>query len=161
MKFKILPGCELFDKLQDINNGVIAARAAIADTLKARGFSGKFATDKDYLISCNAVEILGEKPDGWRSVGASWQKFFWPKATNKSMLKELNALPAISNDVLNNLLNFSFRSGPGLEIYYRPGVAWHKEYVLVNTDRAPYEPVEGMVEILESEYEKLYAAIKN
>lgn len=161
MKFKILPGCELFDKLQDINNGVIAARAAIRDTLKARGFSGKFGTDRNHLISCDAVEILGDKPDGWRFVGASWQKMYLPKATNKSMLKELSALPSISNDVLNNLLNFSFCTGPNLEVYFRPGVAWHKEYVLVDTDKAPYEPIEGMVEILESEYNKLYTAIKD
>lgn len=160
-----MPGCALFDKLWDIKNGMIAARAAIADTLKAKGFSGKFATDSNSLVSCVGVEILYGKPEGWRSVGASWQKLYWPKADNKNkaLRDELNALPKISNDVLNKALNFSFCTGPNLEIYRRPGVAWHmgKKYILVDTDNAPYEPVEGMQEILDSEYKKLYAAIKD
>ena len=165
MKFKILPGCELFKKLWDIKNGMIAARAAITDTLKAKGFSGKFATDSNSLVSCVAVEILDGKPDGWRSVGASWQNLYWPKAgnKNKALRDELNALPVISNDVLNEALNFSFCVDSGLNAYNRPAVAWHmgKKYILVDTDDAPYEPVMGMQEILDSEYKKLLAAIEN
>ncbi len=34
-------------------------------------------------------------------------------------------------------------------------------YILVDTDNAPYEPVMGMQEILNSEYNKLHAAIEN
>lgn len=161
MKFKILKGTELFSTLQDVQNGLIAGQAAISDELKQMGFTGQFASgSSSYLLSCDAVEIKGDKPDGWKVVGEKWQSLYYPKQTNKAALKKINAMPQIKVDALNKPLNFSFSVTVNLEIYHRPGFAFHKDYILIETGNATYKPVEGMIEILESEYNSLYSVIK-
>lgn len=162
MKFKVIPGCALFSTLQEINKGMICASAAIKDTLIQKGFTGNYASSgHSYLVACDAVEILGPKPDAWKVMGYPYQQLYWPLAKNKKDQEWLRILPRISNDILNLPLDFHFGSGPNLEVYYRPGVAWHKEYIVIDTGNATYTPVEGMIEILESEYQKLHATISD
>lgn len=163
MKFKILPKTGLFNTLQEVNNGIIAARAAIRDTLISKGFTGNYGSSLSslYLVSCNAVEIEGEKPTGWKSIGPSWQNLYWPLAKNKKVLEELSSLPKIKNEAINNPLGFSFCVGPNLEIYHRPGILFHKKFILVDTGNVEYQPVADMIEILESEYDKLAKLIKD
>jgi len=161
MKFKILPGSKLFDTLTDVNNGMIAARAAITDTLKAMGYTGQYASSMNdyYLVHCNAVRIEFGKPDGWKCLDSGLE-YYWPKAKNKAALAQLEALPAIKVEAINNPLKFSFGLGEDNCIYHRPAIAWHKKYILIDTGSMDYKPVKGMTEILESEYKKLLKAIK-
>ena len=155
MKFKILPGCELFDKLTAIQSKVQSSKDVIKSTLIEKGYTGEHAqASSHYLLKVDGIEIHGEKPKGWKVVD-KYQQLYFPLAANKKDLEWVTALPSVSNDELNDLLNFSFSVGGGLELYYRPGVAWHKEFILVNTGDATYVNVEGMIEILESEYTKL------
>lgn len=163
MYFKILPDTKLFDDLTEINKGMIAAKAAIIDTLKQMGFTGKYASSSGSynLVSCDAIEIEGGKPEGWKVMGSKWQQLYWPLASNKKALQQLSALPSIKNEVINDRLKFSFSLGDNLEMYHRPGVQWHKKFILVETVSAKYKPVAGMIEILESEFNKLKSKIKD
>jgi|GEM_PF-2056892 len=156
MYYKITRSTPLFKKLQEINKGIIAARCAIMDTLKKMGYTGKFASaSSSYLVSCDAVEITTGKPEGWKVVGESWQQLYYPKVSNKKDSKILNALPRISNDVINKPLNFYFHVGENLTCYHRPSLIFSDNCVLVSTTSKEYAPVDGMKEILESEYIKL------
>ncbi len=162
MKFKILPGTKLYDRLWSVNTGIIAARATIADTLKSMGFIGLYATSSGtHIVSCDAVEIFGEKPDGWKSVGDKYQCLYYPKVSNKKDSKIIAALPRIKNEAINEPLGFGFNIGPNLEVYYRPGIAFHKKYILVDIGNSEYKKKPDMIEILESEYNKLHKAIKD
>lgn len=161
MKFKVLPGTELFGKLWALHLKIESAKEQITAFLKSKGFTGQFATDRNIsIVSCDAIEMLSHQSSGYKSVGAKYQALYYPLAKNKKDLAEIRQLPRIKVDELNELVDFSFCVSADLEIYHSPGISFNEKHILIETGNANYTPVEGMIEIKESEYNKLSKEIK-
>lgn len=165
MKYKILKGTDLFNKLTDLNKRMKKVKKAATDLAASLG-GGKVATTNRYLAGgIDAIEFK-EKPEGWRSVGNSWEGLYYPKAVNKSILKQISELPVIKIDELNDIVGFRSGqtkfSGGGFVWIKSVGMQWHKDFILMETaDGTEYTPLPDVIEILGSEYDELSKKIKN
>lgn len=160
MKFKIEKGCVLYSKMTALQKKIDAANAEAVAFIKAKGWTGKHYK-RQYVLAggIGAVEF-DEKPDGWKTVGAKWQRLYYPKVKgNKELLKEMAALPVVKNDELKEILEYKtagYVKNGGLVIFTRPSIEWKEEIILLEfPDEINYEPPFGMVEILSSEYKKI------
>ena len=102
-----------------------------------------------------------DKPDGWRSVGPSWQRFYQPKASNKKAWAAIKELPFVSIEELNILVGYDQFVGRDLCIAHRPGIHFGKDEILLEVAEEMdwYKPVDSMLEITVSEYNDLRAKI--
>ncbi|HQV53974.1 MAG TPA: hypothetical protein PLX17_00585 [Chitinophagaceae bacterium] len=166
MKFKILKGTELYNQLVALRKKIDHVQSESAKLAKEFG-GGEVATSGRNLAGgIDAVEFK-EKPEGWKVVGETWQKLFYPKSdkSNKEIHEKIQALPVVKFEELNSLVKFDIQgatSGRGLAFVKSVACAWGKGYVLIEVhENCKYTPVEGMIEILESEYKKLMDKIKD
>lgn len=164
MKYKVLPESSLFSDIQELRRrGIESDKAAEKWIID---FFGEF---KKYVMPCGniwggieAVE-LPRKPDGWKVYGDSWSGCFAPKAVNKKIWREWRELPRVRTGEMKALLNYGNYSGPnpnggfGLVWSSFPGLTISDSIILVETSEVAkaYVPVEGMVEILGSEFLEL------
>ncbi len=162
MKYKILPGCELFDKIQEINTRRIAASMSAKSWITNHFGESKPYSKPDWSMGGGISDIqLNHKPEGWKQVGDKWQSFFTPKANQKKILDEWRALPVVRNDEIKTLLNYGNYYGAkngGLVWNTMPGLLITKDVILVDCSEVAtdYIPVEGMEEILVSEFNRIY-----
>lgn len=159
MKFKVIKGTSLFNDLTQLNKKMNKVRAAAYKVAKSFNGTGRYATSGNTLAGgIDAIEF-NEKPEGWKSVGNSWQNFYYPKVTNKEANKAICTLPYLSFDEINNLLNFksnAYTTNEGIVWIKCPEVYWFPTYILISLpDKVKYTPVDGMVEILGSEFNVL------
>jgi hypothetical protein len=165
MKYKILKGTELFNQLTDLNKRMKKVKKTATDLAASFG-GGKVATTGNHLAGgIDAIEFK-EKPDGWRSVGNSWQGLYYPKAVNKAILKQIADLPVVKIDELNDIVGFRGRqtkcSGGGIAWIKSVGMQWHKDFILMETaEGTEYTPLPDVIEILGSEYDELSKRIKD
>jgi hypothetical protein len=96
-------------------------------------------------------------------VGEPYQKLFYPKATNKALLRRISALPTLKPKELNEIVGFrggmSVTSTGDFVVHRAPGIEWKKDVILMEVPAgAKYTPPsKDIVEILESEYLRLSA----
>jgi hypothetical protein len=167
MKYKILKGTELFDKLSEFQNRRKVVRG-LADDL-AVSFGGIAAATNGRNLSggIDAVDFDDIIPDKneWRKVGNRWQSFYYPKAKNKAALNLISQLPVIKFDELNDIVGFK----GGQTVSDVNGIAWvksvglhaHKDFILLETaEGTKYTPHKDAIEILGSEFDKLLKKIK-
>jgi hypothetical protein len=162
MKYKVLKGTELFAKLTELNKKILAAKKEIKAYVLSVG--GKdFGTNMNYnLVKLDAVQFE-EKPEGWRSVGPSYQRFYTPKASNKKVWEAIRQLPNVDIKELNAIVGYDQFVGRDLAIAHRPGVHFGTNEVLIEVaeEMEWYKPVKDMVEIPVTEFNKLRAKIEN
>lgn len=161
MHYKIESGSELYERMMQLQEECKEANKVCQDYVnKTYGDETKWASD-NYCIGGGLKAVqLDEKPEGYKSVGDSWQHLFQPYARNKKAWKEWDALPKVKQDELKSLLNYGNYSGAkqgGFMMSTLPNVYWKEDFILVKCAEfaTSYEPVEGMTEILASEFNEL------
>lgn len=151
MKFKVLKGTPLFDKLTNLKKEIDAANNAARDLVKELGYENYCKSLFDVAGGISAIIIPEGKPAGWRFSFNDRQPAhaYFPSSikANKELLERIKKLPIVSTQKLNSLINYG-------SPFSTPGISWRKNYILIST-RNEYKPVKDMVEILESEYKKL------
>jgi hypothetical protein len=160
MKFKILKSTELFAKLIALKKEIdkhdkMAKKLAIELGGDSTASSGRRLA--------GGIEAIHFKnpPDKtlWRVMGDSYQNLFFPKVKFKEAVKKIAELPTLDHDVLNKRVGFvggAYSCKEGLGWATRPGMEFHKEYILMETPEGhSYKPIADMVEITVSEYQKL------
>lgn len=165
MKYKILPNTHLFQALTEIRQrGLQADNAAIEWVTNYFG-ENKPRVSPNHAAWGGLVAIeLDHKPDGWKRVGQDWQRLYAPKATQKQIYKEWDALPVVTNNEVKDMLNYGSYVGMKdgrLTSNTMPGLVFSDDYILIETSclALTYVPVDGMIEILESEFNALRNAV--
>ena len=158
MKYKILKGTELFDKLTELNNRMNEVKKAATELAKSLG-GGDVATTGHYLAGgIDAIEFE-EQPEGWKRVGKSWQGLYYPKSNKKAILKQIGELPVVRFNELNDIIGFrqgAIVSHGGIGWATSVSMKWHKDFILMLVPNGiEYTPVKDTIEILGSEYEQL------
>lgn len=152
MRFKIENNCQLFTDLQ-----TLLKRAREYDTL-AREWLKENAPDsgKQYLKPFSVVGggVEGvqftEKPKGWKKASRSG---FYKPGVRSAVRKSFDALPTVRYGELNKLLNLK-----DYVPWMSPGYGRSDKLILIDIGTKHvkgYEPIEGMVEITYSEYDRL------
>lgn len=159
MKFKIVKGNPLYDSFMELKKRTMEVNKAANDFAKKVGGKASCRSQNVAYGGISAIEF-DAKPEGWRMVGDKYRHLFFPKATNKELLKEIAALPKIQYDEINNIVGFdapqTVTSNQGILWVNCVGISYGKDYILLNvTSGAKYNPPKHVIEILESEYEKL------
>ena len=166
MKYKVVKGSNLFKTLTDFKTKIDLVRKQAMDLAIELGGVSSASNGRRLAGGLDAV-VFKEKPEGWRSVGDKWQNFYYPKADkkNKEIHSKINALPSIDYDELNKLVGFNSQfctEGRGIAHIKTVGIKWHKSFVIIETsENSKYKPIEGVIEILGSEWEKLSKSIKD
>lgn len=159
MKFKILKGTPLFDKLIDVKTKIRDCNAAAFALVKEMGYERMRGKEMVLAGGISSIEIKGGKPDGWRVAFAEKTKdeYFPSKLKqNKEILSKISALPVVGYEELNDILDYDFHKHEGKRLSFHPAVIWKEDFILVSVaEYMYYQPAKDMVEILESEYMKL------
>lgn len=165
MKFKVHKGTETFDKLKELHDRMIFAGNAAKELVSQLGGKRYASSNRGIYGGIDAIEF-DVKPDGYKPVGKKYQSLFYPKASNKEILKLINQLPIIKREELNIILNFKGPQAVTIDdgIYWvnAPDVVFGDHFYLFNVvTSVEYNPPADAVEILESEYDKLKKSIYN
>lgn len=156
MKFKILPGCDLFDSFcEKLELGRQYSKLA-QQWAEAQGAT-EWAEPHSAFKGGVAGLVFAKKPNGWTPIDVG---IFRPRL-GSTLYKEMTALPFVSAATINEIVGYTPRSveasgGKFMRMYY-PGVKVLDDCILLSFKDyvTYYKPVEGMIEILESEYHAL------
>jgi hypothetical protein len=159
MKFKILPKTEAYDRLMDLKKRMIAVNEEAGKLVEELGGS-EYCNKQHVAFGGIAAIKFAEKPKGWRIVGKTWQNLYFPKASEKQLLQKISNLPVIEYEEINNIVKFKAPQTVSHENHLAwvscVGLIWGKNYILISVaPGAKYEPPKDIIEIVESEYEKL------
>lgn len=159
MNYVIKKGSELYEKLIAIQKRAKDARDKALQLAKDFGGKEAYTNGRHFSGGLDAVEF-DTPPEGWRSVGKKWLKLYYPKSVNKEALSKIADLPVVEIDEVNAILSFQggqvVSAGDGLAFVKMPHVYFRKDCILIKvTSGVKYKPVQGMEEILESEFQKL------
>ena len=166
MKYKIVKGSKLFKSLTDLKAKIDSVNSQAMNLAIELGGVSSATNNRRLAGGIDAVEFK-EKPIGWKAVGEKWDNLYYPKSdkANKEIHTKINALPTMDYDELNNMVGFKSQfssNGRGISHYRCVGMKWSKSVILMETaDENKYVPIEGVIEILGSEYDKLSKAIKD
>lgn len=170
MKFKVLPGGAIYNNLRLFSKKVDSVRVEARKLCKELG-GETFAADGRFLAGGISGIVFNAKPDGWRVVGDSYRKLFFPKINkqNKAILAKIDLLPKINSKELNSIVSFEGpqtieRNDGGHGMYWVecPKVFFGEKYILIDvSEGCTYKPPVGVIEILESEFIKLKTRIEN
>lgn len=162
MKFKVLKGTQLFDALTAVNKRMYEAKAEADKLVESLSINIEDTATKGYNLAggIDAFHCPDGTPEGWKSVGESYQKLYYPKVKgNTKLLEQIAHLPIVKYDDINILIDFhpsGYTSPAGLVWSKGPGIVWAENYVLIETSEGfPYKPVKDMIEITVSEFEAL------
>lgn len=161
MKFKINKGTNTFTALIDIHKKIVKSEKAARRLTKELGGINHATAGRDYAGGIDAIKF-DEKPDGWKQVGDSFQKLYYPKSNkaNGHIHKKICDLPIVTFDEVNKVVGFN---GPqtvsndrGLAWVKTVGLYWYPTYILMEiSEGAKFTPNKDMVELTVSEFLKL------
>lgn len=151
MYYKLESGSETYDKVSAIWDKIISYNKQAAELVESLGFT-KYGKDNWNVaggISCIQSDT---KPDGYRQVGQKRENLYYPKASNKAVNDLINDLPLLSWDEYNSAIGFEqqfcgLRHIMGYTMIKSDGFFLIRIY-----DECTYTPVDGLVEILSSEF---------
>lgn len=153
MKYIIKPGSKLYNKLERLKFKMKKANDAQYKFLSKFGREGGFYVPLHTIAGGVEAICFEENPDP-----KLWKKFrngYSPKKSAKKLLEEFNSLPVVKNEELNNIINFK-RASFERQVIFRPEFCMKDDYFLISINsEINYTPVEGMEEILDSEYKEL------
>ena len=152
MKFKVNKGTKLFNELIAVLKKMDQCHHAaweIVEEVGATSYRGS------YWRIGGGITALGFKkqPEGYRKE-EGYNSYFPKKIkVNKELLAKIDALPTVTFEDINTPLKFDFPQHIGNKMVNVPEVLFRKDHVLINVkDECTYTPVEGMIEILGSEW---------
>jgi hypothetical protein len=176
MKYKVLEGTPLYQILSNVQKKMENAAnlsKAIVKEVGAEDYaraSHKIAGGIRAFKFKECICKNSEKP-GWKKMESGCTFWLMPLAkekSNKDLLKRIDALPTIGIEQINLPLNFN-----GGAVSSDGGIAWVSTPAVVFPDKKQkiflieihpefkdYKPVDGMIEILESEFNKLKDNVK-
>lgn len=159
MKFKIPQGCDLFNAFSEkLELG--RQYQELAKQWAVRNGSEEWVQPHSAFKGGVAGLVMKEKPNGWALLDAG---IYRPRL-GSSLFKEMKALPFVGDAEINELISYTPKSvatGSGKFMrMYHPGVRVLDDCILLSFKDyiTYYKPVDGMVEILESEYHQLVEA---
>jgi hypothetical protein len=174
MKFKVTKESDLYKKLMALHDRLISVRDEANKCAKDLGFTEYY--HKSMVLGggfYGLVPVDGKtKTDGysWAFSDREGNAVMPSKLTkNKEILERIKNLPVVHYEELNELVDYkeelSHRpsgKGHGTAMNFCPATSWGKGYVLIDIPvyNGKYKPVDGMIEILESEYNTLHEKIK-
>jgi hypothetical protein len=159
MKFKVVKGTETFDKLVAFRAHVNDVNKQAKDMVTQLGGARYCRKSNKLAGGLSAIEFE-TKPEGYKMAGEKWQHLYYPKASNKKDCALIEGLPTIDYDELNSIVNFKAPQTISAE----RGILWvstvdltfgDEEMLIGVRSGCEYEPPADVVEILESEYDKL------
>lgn len=159
MNYKVNKGTELFDKLKAIEQRVKECNQAAKQWVENNFDEGTKYAQSGYLLAGGLAGVkLDEKPKGYKSVGPSWRNLYAPYARNKKVSQEWAELPTMKKKEIKDVLNYSGYTGvrgDTMVLNEMPGLFFYDDVILIEASEyaTSYKPVEGMVEILRSEFE--------
>jgi hypothetical protein len=108
---------------------------------------------------CSA-HFNSKPPKGWIKAGPKYDEGEYRIGTSpdgKALRKYADALPKITDDEFNKLLNYDENKRTTNKICFHPGIQWGKDnFILINIpDHTHYTPIADMVEITVTEYKAL------
>lgn len=160
MKLKVEAGCELYDKLMQLQKDMEAANDAARRLFNATIITIDRPTATEWypggMLLAGQISgfvLKGGKPANWRNAFANHRPdAYMPsdRKCNKELILKLNALPAVHSSAINNLIGYDSHWG-------HPGFSFKENVVIINcnSDKMPKGVPDGAVEILESEYHKI------
>lgn len=164
MKYKIEQGTETFAKLEVLHKEMKRVDRAVWKLLKELR-ANRCVQGTCLAGGLRAVE-MNKKPEGWVHFSKPSLMLFAPKATNKEWLEKFKKLPTVPYSAMNDIVGFKggnmTADGDGFSIVRCPGIEFGKTVMLLDTGpKSKYVPPNGdIVEILESEYDRLSEAIE-
>lgn len=164
MKFKILPGCDLFNAFCEILEQGKNYQLLARQWAEPQG-ANEWAEPHSAFSGGVAGLVFAKKPNGWTTIDVG---VFRPRL-GSALYKEMKALPFVGAATINELVGYTPRyvavSGGKFMLMRHPGVKVLDGCILLSFKDyiTYYKPVEGMIEILESEYRSLIEAdeVKN
>lgn len=108
----------------------------------------------------SSAHFNSKPPKGWIKAGPKYDKGEYRKGetpAGKALRKDADALPKITDDEFNKLLNYDPSKHTTNKRSFHPGLQWGKDgFILIDVaDHTLYTPIEDMVEITVTEYKSL------
>lgn len=163
MKYKVDPASELYEKLKQFKQRHDTVYKEIEDFVKSIGGEA-FSVDRSFAVigRINGIKFSNE-PDKnmWKPVGPKHMSLYMPKSKNHLVLSGIGALPVINlkeyDRIFGDHPTQAITHGDGLGFFTSPGCKFSGENILLSVPNnvIGYLPAPGMIEILESEYNKL------
>ena len=154
MYYKLEKGSEVAKNMQILWENMKKCNVAASNYLETLGF--ELHASKLGCVAGGIGAIKSDvKPEGYRRIGRKDQGMIYPRANNKVLIKAFDELPIITDDEFNEVIGFKSQFSD-IHHHRRYGLYHRKEGFLVHiNDKCQYEPIEGMIEILASEFKKL------
>jgi hypothetical protein len=162
MKYKILKGSLLFDKFIELRERMNKVQKEATELVESLGHSRYCPALYKLAGGVSAIEFPNsEKVAGWMKLTNQNKRLHMPSKikANEELLNKFKALPTLEFNELNDMINYDSKEAHNLVWSSHPGVIWKSDYVLIDVnENMKYTPVEGMIEILQSEYNDLKSA---
>jgi len=161
MKFKINKGTELFEKFQQLKQDIQRVNKEATKLVESFGYTRYCIAPHCLAGGIGAIEILSVPLNDrkkWVRVSKQNSQLWMPRQNreNAELIDEIKRLPKLDYAELNDLIGFKAGATNSFGWATHPGVIWRDEYILIEmADGQIYEPCDGMVEILTSEYQRL------
>jgi hypothetical protein len=154
MYFKIEPGNATYEKVKQTLAKCILYNQKAKSLAKELGFE-KFGISKHHRAGGISCFESNTKPEGFVTVGKKWQNLFYPKSKNKEVIEKIKELPVMSFEEFGDAIGFKPQF-KGLNYHRAYGLKQVDDFFLIEIDdNCDYTPVDGMIEILASEYKSL------
>lgn len=165
MKYKIKKGTETFKKLVILQQHIKEVESEAFKIVESLGAT-KYCKAFNKLAGGISAIRLEKKPEGFKNVDKDWRMLFYPKASNKKVCKEIESLPTIKYDELNNIIGFeapqTVSCERGIGWVNTVGLIFGKDFMLLDVENGcVFKPNKDTIEILESEYQKLKSKLNN
>jgi len=171
MNYKVIPGSEVHLKLLELKKQIIQAREAsfaIMDEVRAESIT------ESHMKLAGGISgfIFKTPPDTavWKRIQTGYSSYgYFPKSikANKDLCKRISELPLVDTKDLREIIGYKFQTyaspGGGILMSSAPAIHWsidNQIIILQTANQAKYTPVDGIIEILGSEYEALLNEIK-
>ena len=163
--YKVVPETKLYVQLTHLYTMMKEADEKARKVVDSFGKDLRYCSHQQGIAGGISAIECNEKPEGWKSVGDSWQHLYYPKVKEKKLIKEFESLPVIKQSTLNDIIGFTpqtVSNGSGLAFVLIPHVIWGENNIYLSfREGVKYTPHEDMVEILASEFETALAKLKN
>ena len=153
MKFKVEKGTAIYQELELLFDKIEDCNSKTKKFVKSLGFEeyGISLRGRAGGLSCIRAS---KKPEGFKTVGKKYDNLYMPKASNKELWEKINALPILSHNEYNEVIGFE-QQFKGLSHIRSYGCEKVNDVFLIDVGDADYTPIEGIIEILDSEYKSL------
>ena len=154
MYYKLEKENETFQKLESVWDKIEKCNKEAKELVKKLGFE-EFGVSQDGVAGGVSCIKSDNKPNGYKSVGKSYQKLIYPKANNKEVLDMFKKLPVVEYDEYNSTIGFESQFS---SIGYHRAFSSKKVnniFLIEVSNKCKYTPTTDMVEITYSEYKRL------